>query len=101
MLLLAAHHPTHQPAYTLTPPPLLTRLTDSVDAFEQAPEAAMRADLARLQGEKAEAEARVAAERSEKNKALLEKDQAGLEKLRRLEGEMGGDAVVRDLELGR
>ena len=35
----------------------------------------MRADLARLQGEKAEAEARVAAERSEKNKALLEKEQ--------------------------
>ena len=46
-----------------------------MDAFEQAPEAAMRADLARLQGEKAEAEARVAAERSEKNKALLEKEQ--------------------------
>ena len=35
----------------------------------------MRADLARLQGEKAEAEARVERERSEKNKALLEKEQ--------------------------
>ena len=35
----------------------------------------MRADLARLQGERAEAEARVERERSEKNKALLEKEQ--------------------------
>ena len=35
----------------------------------------MRADLARIPGEKAEAESRVAAERSEKNKALLEKEQ--------------------------
>ena len=35
----------------------------------------MRADLARLAGEKAEAEGRVEKERAEKHKALLEKEQ--------------------------
>mmetsp|Transcript_38676 Transcript_38676/g.44166 ORF Transcript_38676/g.44166 Transcript_38676/m.44166 type:complete len:448 (+) Transcript_38676:125-1468(+) len=34
------------------------------------------------------------------DKALLEKDRAGLEKLQQLEGKKGGKAVVRDLNLG-
>jgi len=43
-------------------------------ANRKAPEAVIRADLARVTGEKAEAEARVDKERAEKNQILLEKE---------------------------
>ena len=43
-------------------------------ANRKLPEATIRAELAKVTGEKAEAEARVDRERAEKNQALLEKE---------------------------
>ena len=44
-------------------------------AYRSTPEAALRAELAKITGERAEAEARVDRERAEKHQALFEREQ--------------------------